>query len=229
MVEALSQRLTNVFARGIVSLKDIWEAGDPTAMYSTRTPPIEARLSEGLVIELYAVGAIAAHLGLWEQVRELASQVSQNSGEGWLRQGQVASGRSKTDSVEFARLIIRRVSDLAGDSIRDAAPTAFAAVDLFSALVITELGITHGYFPNAAVFDAGHRRTASDQRAAPQGQPRQNVRIRWRRRAAARHTSRVRPAGAVPGRVHALLRPGLEVARLRRRTHLGLHRTGRRH
>jgi hypothetical protein len=154
MVEALRRRTDHVFSRGVITLGELWEIGNPDAMMFNVTPDFEASLWENLGIELFAIGALAVHWDLWAQARELASHESPTSGEGWLRQGQVVSARTAGPTDSFPHLVVREIGRLDTNVTGEEARRAFAIFDLFSALVITEFGVKYGYYPNAAEFDA---------------------------------------------------------------------------
>jgi len=154
MVEALHRRTDHVFSRGVITLGELWEIGNPDAMMFNVTPDFEASLWENLGIELYAIGSLAVHLGLWAQARELASHESPSSGEGWLRQGQVVSARTAGPAESFAHLVLYLIGRLDSAVTGADAKRAFVIFDLFSALVISELDFKYGYFPNAGEFDA---------------------------------------------------------------------------
>jgi hypothetical protein len=154
MVEALRRRVDHVFSRGAVTLAELWEIGNRDAMLFNVTPDFEATLWESIGILLYAVGALAVHWELWPQVREISQHESPSSGEGWLRQGQVVSARTADPTDSFSALVIQWVTRLASGIGEDEARQAFARFDLLSALVISELDVRYGFYPNAAEFDS---------------------------------------------------------------------------
>lgn len=143
------------FNAGISAFAKIWRLGNPKAMYPIRTPDFEASLWERIVIELYALGALALLHERYAEARELATHDPDPAGhrESWLRQGQVAGSRAATYDENVLRLAARRLSDFAPGIGGDGGLQALAQFDFVSALVISEKD-KDGFYPNAAEFPA---------------------------------------------------------------------------
>jgi hypothetical protein len=93
--EALRRHDEPLFDAGLSAFSDCWKLGQPEAMYPLRTPDFEASLWESIVLQLYALGAVAVEEERWAAIRPLTQQIPSGSlRESRLRHGQVASSRA---------------------------------------------------------------------------------------------------------------------------------------
>ena len=145
-------RDTELFTQGIEAAVQIWDLGDRSAMYSTRTPDFEASLWEGLAIELYALGGLAVQHECWAELRTLTRQSPKSAGQdSWLRQGQVASARAADYDESILGLAAHRLQNFEPRLSDDESLAAVARFDLLSGLIISETDTTR-FYPNAAEF-----------------------------------------------------------------------------
>ena len=147
VAQALRRHDAPLFERGLEAFADCWRLGSPDAMYPLRTPDFEASLWESVVLQLYALGAVAVEEERWEATRQLTQRNPSDSlRETWLRHGQVASARSAAYPEDT---IVPLASAVAGRLGVDRPQEMVCRFDLISALVISETDL-RGFFPNAA-------------------------------------------------------------------------------
>jgi hypothetical protein len=152
VARALRDRDRQRFEQGAQALADIWDLGDPKAMWTIRPPDFEASLWESLTIGLYALGGLAVRLERWQELRELATRKTTASGkDSWLRQGQAAVSRGQKTVEEtapwLAHLRLMTISGLGESESLE----AVARFDLIASLITAETD-PDGFYPNAAQF-----------------------------------------------------------------------------